>query len=160
VSEPTPRFEFPPVGTPLCGYPWLAAVPKDKQDLHVSKQGGHECGRETNHEGLHACFYCGAVRIVIKTEFNNGEGNGVRMLSPITLDSVQAESMRDHLSKKELSFFNPELPLSLRLAVLGEQFGEVCTELAHERGDRLTLVKELIELGSLALVWAEVMDAT
>ena len=73
-----------------------------------------------------------------------------------TLRDVQAESERalaKHGPGKVLT--NITMPRGEKLAALGEEFGEVCRALTYDNGDRTNLREELIQLGNLALAWAQ-----
>lgn len=80
-------------------------------------------------------------------------------LSPLTLDAVQAEAVRAHLKHGANSMLNPDLPWWLKLAALVEEVGEVAHELTYDQsGDRDKLVKELIQVASVALTWVESLE--
>jgi hypothetical protein len=94
-------------------------------------------------------------------------------LSALTLDAVQAEAVRAHLKHGPMSLLNPEMPWSYKLAALMEEVGEVARELTYDGGGYLNgprplgpsdaerrdcLVKELIQVASVALTWVESLE--
>jgi hypothetical protein len=73
-----------------------------------------------------------------------------------TLEMVAAESVRaykKHGAGKVLT--NIAMPRGEKLAALGEEFGEVCRALTYDVGDRVNLLKELIQVANLAAAWAQ-----
>lgn len=82
-------------------------------------------------------------------------------LSALTLDSVQAESLRAHLKHGDKSLLNPNMPNVEKLAALMEECGEVARELTYDHdGDTTKLVTELIHVASVALTWVESLEAS
>lgn len=80
-------------------------------------------------------------------------------LSALTLDAVQAESLRAHLKHGPMSLLNPDMPWPLKLAALVEEVGEVAHELTYDQGAEPTkLVKELLQVASVALTWVESIE--
>jgi hypothetical protein len=83
------------------------------------------------------------------------------VLSPLTLDAVQAEALRAHLKHKDKggSLLDPAMPDLRKLAALVEECGEVGRALTYD-GDRGRdhLVKELIQVASVALTWVEALE--
>jgi len=77
-------------------------------------------------------------------------------LGPNILMDVAEESrsaLRKHGPGKVLT--NIAMPRGEKLAALGEEFGEVCRELTYDHNNEGKLEKELIQLGNLALAWAQ-----
>lgn len=81
-------------------------------------------------------------------------------LSSLTLAAVQAEAIRAHAKHGPNSMLNPDLPWSLKLAALVEEVGEAAHELTYDQdtGDRSKLVKELVQVASVALTWVESIE--
>lgn len=85
-------------------------------------------------------------------------------LSDLTLDAVKAESMRAHLKHSDKSMLSPNVPDIERLAALTEELGEVAELFTYDKrllaGDKWKdmLVKELIQVGNVALSWAQAID--
>lgn len=80
-------------------------------------------------------------------------------LSPLTLDAVQAEAIRAHLKHGDNSLLNPNLHWSLKLSSLMEEVGEVAHELTYDVEDNKNdLVKELLQVASVALCWVESLE--
>ncbi len=81
------------------------------------------------------------------------------MLSDLTLSAVRAESIRAHVKHGDQSLLNPSMPAVLKLAALVEECGEVGRALTYDNGgDRDHLVKELIQVASVALSWVESLE--
>lgn len=86
------------------------------------------------------------------------------MLSDLTLEAVRAESIRAHLKHGENSMLSHTTTMMERLAALIEEVGEVAQLLTYDKklaaGDQWKdlLVKELIQVGNVALSWAQVQD--
>jgi len=76
-------------------------------------------------------------------------------LQELTLTAVSAEYIRAHAKHKGRTPKSPDMTDGERLAILGEEFGEVCRALTYDEGDRSNLVKELIQLSAMAAAWAE-----
>lgn len=78
------------------------------------------------------------------------------VLSDLTLNAVQAEAVRARAKHGENSLLNPDMPTLLKLAALMEETGEVVRELTYDTNNgRDKLVKELIQVASVALSWVE-----
>lgn len=77
------------------------------------------------------------------------------MLQELTMDAVKAEYIRAHVKHGGRTPKSPDMTDGERLAILGEEFGEVCRALTYDEGDRASLVKELIQLSAMAAAWAE-----
>jgi NTP pyrophosphatase (non-canonical NTP hydrolase) len=114
----------------------------------------------------------------------SGKAGAVPMLvlSPLTLNAIQAEATRAHLKHGEHSMLGPQYTAHERLAILAEEAGEVSEEaevliagllnarlqsaigrVAHEltydqRDDRDKLVKELIQVCAMAASWIEYLE--
>lgn len=85
------------------------------------------------------------------------------VLSDLTVTALQAEVMRAHLkhSRQGGSLRDPAMSTERKLAALGEEFGEVCRALTYD-GDQgqAHLVKELIQVASVALTWVEALEGS
>lgn len=80
-------------------------------------------------------------------------------LSALTFDAVQAESLRARLKHgAAMTCDNPHLPTVLKLAALVEEVGEVANALTYDGLDRDKLVKELIQVASVACMWVESIE--
>lgn len=83
------------------------------------------------------------------------------ILSAVTLNAVQDEALRAHLKHKDNggSLLDPEMSTIRKLAALVEEVGEVGRALTYD-GDQGTehLVKELLQVASVALTWAESLN--
>lgn len=79
-------------------------------------------------------------------------------LSPLTLDAVQAEALRAHLKHGPKSLLNPDMPPIEKLAALVEEVGEVGRALTYDQDHSEGLVKELIQVASVALTWVESIE--
>ena len=81
------------------------------------------------------------------------------VLSPLTLDAIQAEATRAHLKHGQNSMLGEQYSPHERLAILVEEVGEVAHELTYDQdGDRVKLVKELIQVAAMAASWIEVLE--
>jgi len=78
-------------------------------------------------------------------------------LSTLTLDAVQAEAIRARAKHGERTVLNREMPAGEKVAILGEEFGEVCRALTYDQ-DRTKLVGELIQVASVSLLWVESIE--
>ena len=83
------------------------------------------------------------------------------VLSGLTMDAVQAEALRA-VSKHGIHVISgPEYTDCDRLAILMEEVGEVAHELTYDQArDKDKLVKELIQVATMAAMWAEYADST
>lgn len=81
-------------------------------------------------------------------------------LSDLTLTAVDAEYIRAHVKHSGRTPKSPDMTDGERLAILGEEFGEVCRALTYDEGDKDNLVKELIQLSAMAAAWAEQADGS
>lgn len=82
------------------------------------------------------------------------------MLSSETLNAIEDETLRSWQKHGEHAMINPDLSTMERLAILGEEFGEVCQSLTYDSGEGKTeLKKELIQLATMAACWAEIIDS-
>lgn len=101
-------------------------------------------------------------------------------LSEVTLSAVRAESVRAEAKHGfENTLINPNLPGMLKMAALGEEFGEIMEMLTYDKmpigldpnhisggaddSDEMLdwankFVKECIQLSNLAAAWAESVD--
>jgi hypothetical protein len=79
------------------------------------------------------------------------------MLNPKTLDQIEDEVLRSWSKHGDNAMINPALPVMDRLAILGEEFGEVCKALTYDNKDPKELRKELIQLATMAACWADVL---
>ena len=88
------------------------------------------------------------------------------VLSPLTLDAIQAEATRAHLKHGDRSMLGLSYTDSDRLAILVEEVGEVAHELTYDQGllvpdspeHRDKLVKELIQVAAMAATWIEHLE--
>lgn len=81
------------------------------------------------------------------------------VLSPLTLDAIQAEATRAHLKHGQNSMLGEQYTAHERLAILVEEVGEVAHELTYDQdGDPTKLVKELIQVAAMAASWIEVLE--
>jgi hypothetical protein len=78
------------------------------------------------------------------------------ILSSDTLNAIEDETLRAWQKHRNHSMTNPNLPTMERLAILGEEFGEVCKALTYDSGEGSDeLKKELIQLATMAACWAD-----
>lgn len=83
----------------------------------------------------------------------------VPMLQPKILDEIEDEVLRSWNKHGDHAMINPHLGTMERLAILGEEFGEVCKVLTYDSGEgRPELRKELIQLSTMAACWANALD--
>ena len=80
-------------------------------------------------------------------------------LSLRTIDKIQTEATRAHLQHADHSMLNPGMELWERLAILGEEFGEVCRAVTYDNGSRDKLEGELIQVAAMAASWIEAMNS-
>lgn len=81
------------------------------------------------------------------------------MINEHTLKAVQAESARAHAKHGERSLLGDALTTTERLAALIEEVGEVARLLTYDNAQgRDELVKELLQVASVAASWAEWLD--
>ena len=80
-------------------------------------------------------------------------------LSARTLESLQAMTISAQMKHGFAhSILNPALSVGEKLAMLGEEFGEVCKERTYDQPadpQHARMVKELLQLSSLAAGWAQ-----
>jgi hypothetical protein len=76
------------------------------------------------------------------------------VLSVNVLDAIEDEVLRSWEKHGDHAMINPALPFVDRLAILGEEFGEVCRSLTYDNGNRGETKKELIQLAAMAASWA------
>jgi histidyl-tRNA synthetase len=75
------------------------------------------------------------------------------------LDEIEDETLRAWKKHGEHAMINPALPTTERLAILGEEFGEVCKALTYDSGEgKVELKKELIQLAAMAASWASCLQ--
>lgn len=85
-------------------------------------------------------------------------------LTDVTLNAVKAESMRAHYKHRSKSLLSPEITETERLAAIVEELGEVAELFTYDKrlmaGDswKDMLVRELIQLGNVALSSAQALD--
>jgi hypothetical protein len=82
------------------------------------------------------------------------------MLSPSTLHAVQVEAMRAHLKHGDRSLLNPTMLAVEKLAALVEEVGEVGRALTYDQDHSEGLIRELIQVASVALSWVESLTVT
>ena len=71
------------------------------------------------------------------------------------LDEIEDEVTRSWKKHGVHAMINPALPIMDRLAILGEEFGEVCKSLTYDSGEGgAETKKELIQLAAMAASWA------
>lgn len=74
------------------------------------------------------------------------------------LDDIEDEVVHAWRKHGVHAMINPELPITERLAILGEEFGEVCKALTYDSGEgKVELKNELIQLAAMAASWASVL---
>lgn len=76
-------------------------------------------------------------------------------LSSLTLNAVNAEYTRAHVKHSGWTPNNNRMSDGERLAILGEEFGEVCRAVTYDNGNAESLVAELIQVSAMAAAWAE-----
>lgn len=85
------------------------------------------------------------------------EGIGL-VLSEHTLAAVQAAAISARIKHRGHSILD-DISDGDRLAILGEEFGEVASTLTYDRGTeeerKVQRVKELLQLAAMALSWVE-----
>ena len=81
--------------------------------------------------------------------------SGAYQLQQVTLDAIAAECIRASVLHPRNHFANVAMPRGEKLAALGEEFGEVCRALTYDVGDRVNLIKELIQVAASAAAWVE-----
>lgn len=81
----------------------------------------------------------------------------MRLLSPITLSAVQAESASAWAQHGDCAMLGDGLTTLQRLAFLLEEVGEVGKAIGEGRTND-EIVSELIQTGYMALAWAEWLD--
>jgi hypothetical protein len=75
-----------------------------------------------------------------------------------TWSAIQAEAISALIKHGDRSVGGPLTTEPDRLAILGEEFGEVCSEFTYDRsGDKDKLIKELIQVAATASMWIEVL---
>jgi hypothetical protein len=91
--------------------------------------------------------------------------NDSLVLSPLTLNAIQAEATRAHLKHGEHSMLGTRYSSGDRLAILVEEVGKVAHELTYDQGGpgvgegrRDELVKELIQVAAMAASWVEHLE--
>lgn len=84
------------------------------------------------------------------------------VLSPLTLDAVQAEATGAHAKHGAHSVLSPYVSNFERLAILVEEVGEVSHLLTYDQLTRTRdeLVKELLQVASVALTWVEALEGS
>jgi hypothetical protein len=76
-------------------------------------------------------------------------------LSGLTLDAIAAEYIRAHVKHGGHTPKSQHMSDGERLAILGEEFGEVCRALTYDNGNPDKLVAELIQVAAMAAAWVE-----
>lgn len=77
------------------------------------------------------------------------------ILSVGILDDIEDEVLRSWQKHGDQAMITPGLSTAKRLAILGEEFGEVCKVLTYDSGEgEVELKKELIQLATMAACWA------
>ena len=76
---------------------------------------------------------------------------------PMILDEILNEMRRAHALHGDNSLYINQT-LGHRLAVLGEEFGEVCRANTYDGKNRDELRKELIQLAAMSASWADSLN--
>lgn len=80
-------------------------------------------------------------------------------LSPVTLAAINAETVRAQVMHNDRSYLGNSLTETERLAGLVEEVGEVGRAMTYDNNQgKDHLVKELIQVASVAASWAEWLD--
>jgi hypothetical protein len=83
------------------------------------------------------------------------------VLSPPTMDAIQAEATRAHLKHGDHSMLDVRYTAHERLAILLGEVGDVARELTYgQRNSRNKLARELIQVAAMAATWAEYLEGT
>jgi hypothetical protein len=83
----------------------------------------------------------------------------IRLISDVTFQAIQGESISSQVKHGEHAMINPDLARDERLAILVEEVGEVATAMNYdEKGKRDDIVKELLQVAAMAASWAQVED--
>lgn len=85
-----------------------------------------------------------------------------RVLSPVTLDALQAEAIRAHLKHVHNggSLLDPNMPREQKLAALVEEVGEVARCMTYDGDEGQDhFEKELIQVMCVAGTWLQSMHA-
>jgi hypothetical protein len=95
----------------------------------------------------------------VRAKYRSDSGIPRYVLSPLTIAAVQAEALRAHLKHGDNSLLSPSATTERKLAALVEEVGEVGRALTYDNlADRDHLVKELIQVASVALSWVESLE--
>lgn len=85
--------------------------------------------------------------------------SNVRQLSPRTLEALQANTISAQMKHGFAHHvLNPALSKGEKLAILGEEFGEVCKEMTYDQPSdpvNARIINELLQLASVAAGWAQ-----
>lgn len=76
-------------------------------------------------------------------------------LSRMTLDAIESEYVRAHCKHSGHTPKSDRMNDGERLAILGEEFGEVCRAVTYDNGNIDHLIAELIQVAAMAAAWAE-----
>lgn len=76
-------------------------------------------------------------------------------LSHLTLDAIAAEYVRAHVKHAGHTPKSQHMSDGERLAILGEEFGEVCRAVTYDNRNPEKLVAELIQVAAMAAAWIE-----
>jgi len=80
-------------------------------------------------------------------------------LSRLTLDAIESEYIRAHVKHAGHTPKSQHMSDGERLAILGEEFGEVCRALTYDNGNAEKLVAELIQVAAMAAAWVEYAES-
>jgi uncharacterized protein DUF4406 len=92
--------------------------------------------------------------------------NDFRTLSPVTISAINAATIHAQVKHGDRSYLGDGLTTTERLAGLMEEVGEVARALTYDGGgregehpgDKDKVVKELLQVASVAACWAEWLD--
>ena len=76
-------------------------------------------------------------------------------LSRLTLDAIESEYVRAHIKHSGHTPKSIHMSDGERLAVLMEEVGEVARAITYDNKDIDNLVKELIQVATMAAAWGE-----
>jgi hypothetical protein len=71
------------------------------------------------------------------------------------LDAIRDERRRQTEKHGDESCESPAVTDAKRLAILGEEFGEVCRAMTYDEGSEERLVAELVQVAAVAVAWIE-----
>ncbi len=83
----------------------------------------------------------------------------VAAASPLTLDAVAAERIRQRVLHPGHTLDDPSLTHAERLIALCEEVGEVAHAMTYDEDAEDELEKELVQVAACALAWLDSFDA-